>query len=417
VELLERVRGVVGIATEQGKLTYLVGGAVRDLILGRPTLDLDLVVEGDALDVARQVAQDYGRKVRFYPHFGTAKLKCGKLHLDLATARAEIYDRPGALPTVRPSSIEDDLSRRDFTINAMAVHLNPPRYGELLDPMGGESDLEHKIIRILHPKSFIDDATRILRALRYEQRLGFHLEQSTEELMCRNTSMLNTVSGDRIRHELNLILREKQPEKVLGRADGLGVLAEIHPSLKGNGWLAEKFEQARSFSPSPPPSAVYLSLATYHFTETDCKHLINRLKIPRKTALILRDTLRLKMNLDALTQPELPPSLIHQLLRGYSPQAILVSAITTDSDVIRRRLRLYLDKLCQVKTSLDGKALKELGVPEGAELGELLQALRNAKLNGIVDTREEELNLVRQWLSKPHMPSERRASEINSKYL
>jgi tRNA nucleotidyltransferase (CCA-adding enzyme) len=165
---------------------------------------------------------------------------------------------------VKPASIKDDLFRRDFTINAMAIELSTSHYGQLIDLFGGQDDLEHKLIRVLHEKSFIDDATRIWRGLRYEQRLNFRLETVTLQLLKRDTSYLDKVSGDRIRHELELVLKEAYPEKVLSRADELGVLAKLHPALKGDGWQAGKFEQARKLSsPDSPSTELYLSLLAY----------------------------------------------------------------------------------------------------------------------------------------------------------
>src|SRR4030042_6195240 len=257
-ESLNLIRAAGELASEQGLGLYLVGGAVRDLLLGRANFDLDLVVEGDAPKLASRLAQREGGEIVVHRRFGTAKFRYKKLSIDFVTARAETYAHPGALPTVRPGSIKDDLWRRDFTINAIAIHLDRDNFGTPLDPYGGEDDLENRLIRILHEKSFIDDATRMLRAIRYEQRFDFQLEPNTEELLRRDLGMLNTISGDRIRHELELILKEECPEKMLRRASELGVLKEIHSSLKGNGWLEERFQQARSTT-HPLPIALYFS--------------------------------------------------------------------------------------------------------------------------------------------------------------
>ena len=251
-------------ASKQEYNLYLVGGVVRDLLLGRNNFDLDLVVEGDAISLAQQLAQVYTGKITTHPRFNTAKLQWDKWSVDLTTARSETYAKPGALPSVKPGTLKSDLFRRDFTINAMAIHLTPHRYGELIDLYGGMSDLEHKLMRILHEKSFIDDATRIWRALRYEQRLDFQLEETTLKLLKRHTPMLDTISSDRIRYELECILHEEYPEKVLCRDAEVGVLRWLHPSLKGDEWLAGRFEQARQLSsPNPPPIGLYLALLAY----------------------------------------------------------------------------------------------------------------------------------------------------------
>ena len=385
-------------ATGQGQTLYLVGGIVRDLFLGRPNLDLDLVVEGDALKLANELAQRTGGEMLSHPRFGTAKFHCRGLSIDLATARTETYAKPGSLPTVKPGLISDDLIRRDFSINAMAIHLDPEHYGNLIDPYGGRKDIEHHLIRILHPNSFIDDPTRSLRALRYQQRLGFQLEQNTSELLQRDAPILEQVSGDRIRHELELILKEDRPERVLRRAGELKVLQQLHPSLKGNGWLEEKFEQARRSSQRPTPAALYLSLLIYHLSEEESESLISRLKMTKGRTQTMRDTLRLKAELHTLADPCLPNKGIYRLLRGYAPQAILANSIASDSPIIRHRLRLFLTELRYVKSSLDGDALKKLGVPTGPKLGQILEALRDARLDGEAKTREDEKLLVHRWL-------------------
>ncbi|GAH60002.1 unnamed protein product [marine sediment metagenome] len=231
-ELVNLMQLAGKVTQSQKQKLYLVGGVVRDLLLGKPNFDLDLVVEGDAINLAQQLVQSKPGKITTHPRFNTAKLQWDEWSVDLTTARSETYAQPGALPTVKPGSLTSDLFRRDFTINAMAIDLNPSRYGELIDLYGGRDDLEHKLIRILHENSFIDDATRIWRGLRYEQRLNFRLEKNTLKLLKRDIPMLDTISGDRIRYELECIFKEERPEKVLRRAEELGVLPKLHPSLR-----------------------------------------------------------------------------------------------------------------------------------------------------------------------------------------
>ncbi len=180
-ESLALIQKAGALAAERRLGIYLVGGVVRDILLGRANSDLDLVVEGDAIKLAESLAGELGGRLVVHRRFGTAKIRTRNLTIDLAMARAETYARPGALPTVRPGSIQDDLARRDFTVNAMALRLDPGSFGKLVDPFDGRKDLENKLIRILHDRSFIDDATRMLRAVRYEQRFGFRLEASTEK--------------------------------------------------------------------------------------------------------------------------------------------------------------------------------------------------------------------------------------------
>lgn len=393
-QVRELVTGISQEADRLGQRTYLVGGVVRDLLLGYPNFDLDLVIEGEALRLARQITKTGAIKLVTHPRFGTAKLSCGDFTLDMATARRETYARPGALPTVMPGTLSDDLFRRDFSINAMAISLAPNSYGELIDPYQGKSDLEHRFIRVLHTKSFRDDATRILRAIRYEQRLGFKLEPNTAQLLKRDIPMLETISADRMRHELGLILREKYPEHAIKRLSQLGVLQEINPSLNYNGWIAEKFDKARKLNKPGQLPALYLCLFAYRLSEGENEQLIHRFNLPKKLACILHHTLCLKSQLSLLDKPAMKHSEIYCLLREYNPLAIQANAIASESSVVCFNLELFLTKLRYVKTFLDGEKLKGLGISAGPELGKILQILHKAKLDGEVKTKAEEEKLA-----------------------
>jgi len=389
-QLLWLVSNVSGQATKLGQTVYLVGGVVRDLLLGYPSFDLDLVVEGDAVKLAQQMAEITQAKLLTHPRFGTAKFSYSNFNLDMATARGETYAQPGALPVVTPGTLKDDLSRRDFSINAMAISLTSNDYGELVDPYQGKNDLEHRLIRILHPRSFIDDATRILRAVRYEQRLGFELEPQTAQLLKRDITMLNTISGDRIRHELELIFRENQPEFVIKRLAELGVLRRISPFLIGDGWIAEKFEKARQLKKPNQLPSLYFCLLTYSFSESKIEQFLNYLNIPAKLSRAMRDTLSLKIRLSQLNKPSMKPSEIYYLLQEYEPLAIQANAIASESSMVHHHLQLFLTKLRYVRTYLNGEELKRLGISAGSEMGKVLQALHKAKLDGEVNTKADE---------------------------
>jgi len=393
-QLLELVQDISGQAAKRGQRIYIVGGVVRDLLLGYPNFDLDLVVEGDAVKLAQKVAETSQANLLAHHRFGTAKLRYENFTLDMATARKETYARPGALPTVTPGTLKDDLIRRDFSINAMAISLAANDYGELVDPYQGKSDLGHRLIRILHPGSFSDDATRILRAVRYEQRLCFELETQTARLLKRDIPMLDTISGDRIRHELELIFKEKQPEFIINRLGELGVLQGISPFLKGDGWIVEKFGKARRLKKPTQLPSLYFCLLIYSFSETGIEQFLARLNIPAKLSRAMRDTLRLKTKLPLLDKPSLKPSEIYYLLREYEPLAIQANAIASEPSMAQRYLQLYLTKLRYVRTSLDGEELKRLGISAGPEMGKILQILHKAKLDGEVRTKADEKKLA-----------------------
>ena len=381
-------------ASELGQELYIVGGVVRDLFLSRANFDFDLVVEGDAIKLAQKLAKNSQAKLRVHSRFGTAKLNYPGFSLDLATARSETYSKPGALPTVKPGSLEDDLIRRDFSINAMALCLMPHRFGELIDLYHGKNDLEHHLIRMLHPNSFVDDASRSLRALRYEQRLGFELETETEKLLRRDVTMLDTISGDRIRHELELILKEDEPERAIRRAEELGVLRQLHPSLKGNGKLNEVFARTRKVNIRASLSTLYLCLLIYNLTEKENEEFIARLNFPKNSAQAMRQTLQLKAQLQSLANPKLKPSEIYQLLHGYSAQAIQTNALASKSPIASQYLQLHLGKLRYIKPLLNGDDLKRIGILAGPQIGEILNTLRMARLNGEVKTRKDEERLA-----------------------
>jgi len=399
VELPGFIEAVGAIAAYQGYHLYLVGGAVRDLLLERNTYDLDLVVEGDAVALARQAANVTRKKLIVHPRFGTATLHFNAWHIDFARARSETYGRPGALPRVRPGSLADDLFRRDFTINAMAVRLNPGCFGELIDIYGGMADLEQGLIRILHEGSFIDDATRIWRALRYEQRLDFRFEEETFELLKRDLSMLDTISGDRLRHELELVLREEKPEKVLRRADELKILGRLHPMLKADDWLSAMFQRAREVvSPGLQLFKVYLALLTCRMTADGVEEFISEFRIPKRLLHVLRDSQRIKTVLPVLDNPDLAPSRIHAVLYGYSLSALTARMLAAESPAVGRNIELYLYHLRHVKTCVVGDDLMKLGIVSGPDVGSTLERLHSAKLDGKAATRQDELELVQQWL-------------------
>jgi len=375
---------------------YVVGGVVRDLLLDRCNTDLDLVVEGDAIKLAQAIAASKKASTTVHTRFGTANLKWASRSVDFITARAETYARPGALPTVRPGSIHDDLARRDFTVNAMAIEINPRHYGELIDPFNGRQDLDKKLVRILHKKSFSDDATRIWRAIRYEQRLDFKIESETLRLIKRDIKMIETVSGDRIRHELELVFKEETPEKQLARAAELGVLEALHPSLRADEWLAETFAAARDKNlPDPTPSPLYLALLCYRLNERELEQLIKYLRLTKTTTQVLYDTLAIKGKTKELAAPGLAPSIVYHLLHGYSATAYIANSIGSDSETASEHIELYLSVLRHVKPALSGKDLEKLGVPIGPEIKDVLQKLREARLDGRIGTKGEEEEMVR----------------------
>jgi tRNA nucleotidyltransferase (CCA-adding enzyme) len=392
---------------------------VRDLLLNQPTLDLDLVVEGDAIALTKALAKKYGGRVHGHSRFGTAKWiaeerkdKRGERKesdlsslisplssLDFSTARTEFYAHPSALPEVETSSIKQDLRRRDFTINTLAICLDPERYGQLLDPFGGEADLQRGVIRVLHNLSFIEDPTRILRATRFEQRFGFKIEPRTAQLIGNALGMFDRVSGERVRHEFVLIFKESEPEKAMARADELGVLQAIFPKLEFSEWHAQKFRAAREIN-AHPTSLTYFGLLVYHFTPSVAAKFCKRLKLSNADTKTNMQLLALRDEVSApLRALTLTPSAIYHLLEGYSDDALALYALATDDEHVRERIALFRTRLCQVAPESTGNDLKRMGIRPGPVYKNILARLRDARLDGDISNRAEEEAFVRKATS------------------
>jgi tRNA nucleotidyltransferase (CCA-adding enzyme) len=290
----------------------------------------------------------------------------------------------------------------------MAVSLHPDSYGELIDTYRGSSDLKNKLIRVLHENSFIDDATRIWRAIRYEQRLGFNIEPNTLRLLRHDINMLDTISGDRIRHELELVLKEKSPERVIHRAYELKVLAKLNPALTGDGWLADKFNEAREMGLSDSSLAtVYMTLLAYRLDSDTLTQLAASLRLTRALTHILKDTIELRDKLPALAKPDVTPSEVYFTLNGYLALAIIANSIATDSTTIEQHIENYISRLSHIKPRLNGDDLKRLNITQGTEIKKLLHLLHVAKLDGKVITKQGEVRLVNNWLREKQANNEK----------
>ena len=379
---------------------FLVGGAVRDLHLGRPVEDLDIAIEGDAKAIVDSIASRGDGRVVGHPHFGTATISWQGFQVDFVTARTEHYARPGALPQVRPGTVHDDLRRRDFTINAMAVELTFPRLGQLLDPFQGRRDLDQRIVRVLHQGSFEEDATRILRAIRYEQRLGFRLERHTEAFLRRDLQFLRTISGDRLRKELERILAEERPELALQRAAELGALSVVGPGLQADLWLVERYECLRVDAGSRPRRELYWGLLCFRLSEEQVRALVQHLHLPRVVANVAMEVLELRASLSLLGRAHLSPSSLYHRLEKYHLSSLQAFATGVEDRRVVERVKHYLSQLRFIRPTLESRELLMLGVPEGPWLGQALNTLRDLRLDGQIHSKEEAKAWVQQWLSE-----------------
>jgi tRNA nucleotidyltransferase (CCA-adding enzyme) len=283
---------VRGEARRRGVGLYLVGGPVRDLLLQRPVGDLDLTVEGDAPALAEELASRTDARVQVHDRFQTATLELrGGERLDLATARAETYRRPGALPVVRPSGIGADLLRRDFTINALALKLAPDFDPRVLDPTGGRRDLQDGVVRFLHDRSAMDDPTRAFRAVRYAHRFGFRIPRESRRAIRKafDRGCFEAVSGDRLRRELEKILSERDRAGAVRRLHDLGLHRVLHPSLIASRALLEQLRQTEGSSAGPSADwFTYLQVWASELTPAQTSELARRLNFSRKQIARLR---------------------------------------------------------------------------------------------------------------------------------
>ena len=398
-ETLRLFTAIVDKARELNSPIYLVGGPVRDLLLGTTLKDLDMAVEADGPDLARELSLELGGQVVVHPRFRTATLKVAGQRFDVATARQEHYTRPGALPKVAASTIHQDLARRDFSINAMAIPLSGPHQGRVLDPLGGQRDLAAGHVRVLHSRSFIDDATRILRAVRYEQRLGFQLEGETSARLrdAVHREMLATLSGDRIRREMEIMFDEPRPHLPLMRLGELGALRAIFPAWGDGSWLGPLAADEHARQPM-----VYLAALSHLLSQEEGEALISRLRFPGRWAGVVRDSIAIRLMLDEggsdWLEPGAPSPQLCRDLDQRSSASVEAAALMSRSPEARGSLDTYLSRLRHTRTALTGRDLARLGIGEGPLVGLVLRALKDARLEGRVSSRSEELELARTYV-------------------
>jgi tRNA nucleotidyltransferase (CCA-adding enzyme) len=395
----EALQVVLRLAEEEGRRLYLVGGGVRDVVLRRGQVDIDLVGEGPVVSLAEKAALVLGGRWVEHRAFGTVTVEGRDFRLDLAMARAEKYARPGALPKVRPASIADDLARRDFTINAMALTLCGRERGQLLDPFDGMGDIAGGRVRVLHDRSFVDDATRILRAVRYETRFGFGIEERTLALLKRDLAYLDTISGARVRHDLLRLLAEAGPEKGLLRCQALGVLAAIHSALRFDDELAVAFRRARRAGRTAPQPELHLALLGTRLSPADAQAVALRLALSKRQRQALQGAAMLAEQLPWFSRPDMRPSQVVERLEPYPPAAVEACGLAVGQSRAKRVLRRYLAEWRYVKASLNGNALERLGVARGPAMKDVLRLLKAARLDGKVRTGDEEVELVRDVLA------------------
>ena len=395
---LAALRACETACAERGLGLYIVGGAVRDLLLERDSIDLDLAVEGEVAPIAQDVASAIGGRAVLHSRFGTSTVRGAGFELDLARTRRETYERPGALPDVAPASLLDDLARRDFTINAMALRLTQPR-GELIDPFHGQSDVLDGFVRVLHAASFQDDATRMLRAARYATRLGFKVERNTELFLRRDLAYVDAISGPRLRRELSLLFEQAGAVDGTLLAQRFGVLAAVHPLLRLDREVASRWREALAGAHQAPADELGFGLVADVSDDAALASLTGRLHIAGRIGRALSDLVRLRgasARLEALRDD---PVAAVEALGGVAPAAIWALGIR-EGGTIAETCEVYLTRWRRLRPLLSGDDVIALGVTQGVAVGEALRALRRARLEGKATTRADEAALVKTMLGE-----------------
>lgn len=407
-ENLSLLQTVADVARRGGVRVYLVGGVVRDIILGVPNEDLDLVVEGDAIAFARSLGHHLKGRVVPYPPFGTAILflKDGK-RIDLASARHEFYASPGAPPRVEYANLRRDLFRRDFTVNAMAISLHPDSWGELLDFFGGLKDLEKRVLRVLHPLSFVEDPTRAIRAVRFEGKYGFSIEPFTMSLLKQTVreSFLTKIKPDRLKEELQLVLSLPDFPRYLFRMYQLDMFPSLFPGCVWKREFEEIYERLLALLGAYDTSACdpFLLKLSPLFGSMDPQYLgklRERLSLSRRNAQKIATFLEERASaLEKLKSDAFANSQVYLLCSSLPLEFLFLLLAETDGKV-HERVERYLREWRGMKPLLDGSALRALGIPEGPIYGRILHELLLAQVDGEVHTFEEGKRFVRSFLER-----------------
>ena len=397
---------------------YAVGGFVRDLLLRNDNFDIDLVVEGEGIKFARKFASHYGGTVTYHKKFGTAVINLpGKIKVDVASARLEYYERPAALPQVEMSSIKLDLYRRDFTINTLAVKLNPRSFGEMIDFFGANKDIKEKTIRVLHNLSFVEDPTRVLRALRFEQRFGFQLSKLTANLIQNAVKMnfFDNLSRRRLSNELILVLQEENVPPLIKRMDDFDLFKLIHPKLVFTEHMKELLERIHNviswfkllfLDKQYDQWIVYFAGIMDGLKKEEIKTVAEKLSLNREEALkIYAVKEKVPGILFNLSSPTIKNSTAYHLLTSLPLEAQLYLMAKTTSEHVRKAVSHYFTHLIQVKVELSGDDLISLGLTPGKIFKKIFHEVLNAKLDGVLKNREDELRFIKEHFpqSKIHV--------------
>jgi tRNA nucleotidyltransferase (CCA-adding enzyme) len=413
--ILDILQQVGQVAAELTFNAYVVGGFVRDLLLKHENLDIDIVIEGDAIDFARRFAGRFGARSREFQKFKTAVIIFPDgFKIDVATARTEYYEAPGALPIVEYSSIKMDLYRRDFTINTLALKLNPGEFGTLLDFFGAQRDLKEGRISLLHNLSFVEDPTRVFRAIRFEQRFKFRITKLAANLINNavKNNFFDRLSGARLFGELKLILQEENPLPAINRLAGFNLLTAVHPRLAYDEGTRDRLERVQAvlswfdllyLGEKYDRWLVYFLGLVDHLTLAELKEMLRRFNLSPKQAASINQGKEAadQALLQLFHYGEPDRTRIYHLLSPLGTEFILYMMAKSRHDFSRKAISLYFTHLKNLKPELKGRDLVALGYEPGPLIKEMLDRLLEARLNEQVQSRRAEKDFIRRAFGPP----------------
>ena len=388
-----------------GTPVYIVGGTVRDILMMKRNVDLDCLVEGDAVALARRVSHLIRGDVKTHDRFQTATVTCpGRISVDFAMAREERYPHPGSLPIVRPGTVEADLKRRDFTINAMAVALHGPESGILLDLYGGVKDLRRGLIRILHQGSFIDDPTRILRGVRFEQRLNFKFEPQTARLLkaALRENVLARINPARYFTDFRKMLKEEAAARCVQRLRRLGGLESFFKGCAVNGRLLLRVEERRSSLPRFFPQGVDWSIIRFMallagLDKTQVAEILKGIPLPRQEKFMLLDSIRAGSQVKLLSVKRMASSDIYAILKPLALENIFFIRLKTSAKIVHERVEFFFKALKDMKLDITGEDVQNaVGQQPSRVVGRILAEALEEKLNGRCPNRGSQLEFIQR---------------------
>ncbi len=373
-----------------GIRAFLVGGTVRDILLGKAITDIDIVLESDPRDITSKFDAKFEVKMHSMSQFGTCKIILSDQIIDLAMARKEKYPSPVDLPVVEEASFEDDLGRRDFSINALAAGINSSDWCELIDFHNGLHDLTSKEIRILHSKSFEDDPTRIFRGLRYSGRLGFDLEKGTKEVLVEGLRFLPLLSGVRLTSEIRKIFSEENSDVILNSLDQYKVMTYVHESFPNGSDLTKRRELLRSLEMDPHNNDFYAFISL--ISSSQRQNVIERLNLGNEFMKFGSDIGKIE-----LLEENVSRSQLHDHLKQISEAAILVAGTYVPRKT-KSNLDLFVQELNKINLLIDGQDLMELGMPPGPRVGEVLSKTLGHMIEFGVLSKSEQLIIAKRFI-------------------